>query len=102
MAKYLFVYYGGMTATTPAAKKKSMDAWNAWFGKLGKAVIDMGAPTRPGKIVGKGGARDIGADSVTGYTVIKADNLDAAVAMARTGPNITEGGRIAVYEIMAM
>ena len=102
MANYLFVYYGGMMAVTPAKQKKSMDAWNAWFGKLGKALVDKGAPTMPGKIVGKSGAKKITGDPVTGYGVVKADSLDAAVTMAKGCPSIPDGGQVAVYELMPM
>jgi len=102
MGKYLYVYYGGKMAATPAEQKKSMDAWTGWFGKLGKSVVDMGAPTMPGKIVGKGGARAIGANPVTGYSVIKASSLDEAVVIAEGCPAIPEGGQVAVYELMAM
>ncbi len=102
MANYLFVYYGGMMATTPAEQKKSMDAWMGWFGKLGKAVIDAGAPTKPGKIVSKSGAKAVSANPVTGYSIIKADNLDAAVVMAKGCPSIPDGGQVAVYELLPM
>jgi hypothetical protein len=102
VANYLFVYYGGMVAATPAEQKKSMDAWMAWFGKMGKAVVDIGAPTKPGKTVGRAGARATGANPVTGYSIIKADSLDAAVDMAKGSPGIKEGGKIAVYEILPM
>jgi hypothetical protein len=102
MAKFLLVYYGGMMAATPAEQKKSMDAWMGWFGKLGKAVVDAGAPTKPGKIVGKGGNKAIGADPVTGYSIIQANNLDAALTLAKGCPSIPEGGTVAVYELMPM
>ena len=102
MANFLYVYYGGMMAATPAAQKKSMDAWMGWFKKLGKAVIDGGVPTKPGKLVGKGSAKAIGNNPVTGYSIIKADNLDAAVAIAKGCPNIPDGGQVAVYELMPM
>jgi hypothetical protein len=102
MANYLFVYVGGEMAATPAAQKKSMDAWMAWFGKLGKAVVDMGASVKPGKIVGKNGVKAVGANPVTGYTVVKADSLDAAVAMAKSNPDIAGSMQIGVYEIVPM
>jgi len=102
MANYLYVYYGGMMAATPEAQKKSMDAWTTWFGKLGKAVVDMGAPTRPGKLVAKGGVKDIGANPVTGYTIVQADNISAAVKMAQDCPSIPEGGQVGIYEIGSM
>ena len=102
MANFLYVYYGGMMAATPAEQKKSKDVWTAWFGKLGKGLVDAGGPTMPGKLVGKSGVKAVGADPVTGYSVVKADSLDAAVAMAKGCPSIPEGGRVAVYELMPM
>ena len=44
MAKYLFVYHGGGHPSNPAEVKKVMDAWAAWFGSMGSAVIDGGNP----------------------------------------------------------
>ena len=102
MKKFLFCYYGGMMATTPAEQKKSMDAWMGWFKKLGKAVVDIGAPTMPGKMVGKSGAKAISVDPVTGYSIIQAADLAAAVALAKGCPSIPEGGQVAIYEIVAM
>ena len=41
MAKYLFVYHGGGKGpTTPDEIKAVMDAWGAWFGSMGAAVVD--------------------------------------------------------------
>jgi hypothetical protein len=100
--KFLFVYYGGAMATTPAAQKKSMDTWMAWFTKQGKAIVDMGAAVKPGKMVAKTGAKAMSGEMVTGYSVVMAESLDAAVAIAKTSPNVAEGGQIGVYEIMPM
>jgi hypothetical protein len=102
MVNWLFVYYGGMMATTPEEQKKSMDAWKGWFGKLGKAIVDGGAPTKPCTIVSKSGTSAIGANPVTGYTIIQADTLDAAVVMANGCPSIPEDGQVAIYELLPM
>jgi hypothetical protein len=48
-----------------------MDRWMAWFGELGAAVVDMGAP--------------FGA-AATGYAVIEAANLHDTVVMAKGCP----------------
>ena len=79
-----------------------MGEWGKWFEQLGDAVVEQGAPTMPGKIVSKDGAVDIGENPLKGYTVIKADNLDAAVRIAEGCPGIPTGGQIAVYELVAM
>jgi hypothetical protein len=101
--KFLLVYYGGNMETDPKKQKASMDAWTKWFKDLGKSVVDMGAPTMPGKTVkGKTATKGVAGDPVTGYTVLQAEDLDAAVAMTKTSPQIKAEGSIAVYEIMPM
>jgi hypothetical protein len=107
MANYLFVYYGGMaeggpSAVAPEEYQREMEIWTAWFQKLGKAVVEMGAPTKPGKTVTKAGARATGANAVAGYSIVKANNLGAAVKMAKSHPDISKGMKIAVYELMPM
>jgi len=102
MAKFLYVYYGGKMETDPEKQKESMDAWMKWFGGLGKAVVDAGNPTMPGKMVTKAGSKDISGDSITGYSVVQADSLDAALKIAKGSPQLTAGGQIAVYSIMEM
>ncbi len=102
MAKYLLVYYGGMSGSTPAEQEKSMKAWTAWFTKMGKALVDMGAPTGPGKKVSKGSVRAVGANPVTGYSVIQTATIDKAVDMAKECPIMNEGGSIAIYEALPM
>jgi hypothetical protein len=100
---YLYVYYGGMSSTpTPEQQKQSMEIWTKWFEKLGKAMVEMGAPTKPGKTVTKAGARNTGASGVAGYSIIKANNLGAAVNLAKSHPDIQRGMKIEVYQIEEM
>jgi hypothetical protein len=103
MPDYLFVYYGGAgDPSTPAEQEKTMDIWMRWFDKLGRAVVEIGAPTGQGKTVSKAGARATGKGGVAGYSIIKANNLGAAVNMAKSHPDVRRGMKIAVYEIMPM
>ena len=102
MANFLFLYYGGGMAATLEQQKKSMETWTKWFGQLGKGVVDAGAPTKPGKLISKNDTKPIGTDPVAGYTIVKANNLDEAVDMAKGAPNIQDGLQVAVYEILPM
>ena len=103
MKKFLLVYYGGKMESDPKKQKASMDAWMKWFQDLGKSVVDMGAATMPGKTVkGKTATKGVADDPVTGYSVVQAEDLEGAVAMAKTSPHISAEGSIAVYEIMPM
>ena len=103
MPDYLYVYYGGTGVTpTPAEQEKTMAVWMGWFDKLGKSVVQIGAPTKPGKTVSKTGARATGKDGVAGYSIVRANNLGAAVNMAKSHPDVARGMKIAVYEITPM
>ena len=44
MKKFLVLYSGGKAPSTPQEGEASTKAWMAWFGKLGKVVVEAGAP----------------------------------------------------------
>lgn len=99
MANYLLVYHGGTQPEDEAAGKASMDAWLAWFGRLGAAIVDGGNPTTQTKVISADGSvADGGPTSPTGYSVLRADSLDEAVALAKGCPHLAAGGMIEVAE----
>ena len=101
MTKYLFVYYGGKPETDPKKMEKVMAVWMKWFGDLGKAVVDPGAPTKPEKLVSRGGLKSV-ANPLAGYSIIQADSLDAAIGLAKSHPDVSAGMEIAIYQILPM
>jgi hypothetical protein len=80
VAKYLFVYHGGKAPTNPAEIQEVMNAWGAWFGSLGAAVIDGGNPVGKSSTVRPDGslASDGGANPASGYSLIEASSLEDA------------------------
>ena len=99
MPNYLLVYKGGTMAQTEKEQQAVMAAWGNWFGELGPAVVDGGAPFGPSKSVATHGAvKDGGASALTGYSILKADSLDAAAKLAKGCPVLTSGGTLEVYE----
>jgi hypothetical protein len=82
-------------AQTDEAREAAMAAWGAWFGKIGPAIVDPGNPFAGSTSVGGNGSAD---SALTGYTIVKADSLDAAAALADGCPVLGEGGSIDVYE----
>jgi hypothetical protein len=103
MTKFLFLYYGGKMPTDPKEIAKTTEIWNKWLKGLGKAIVDGGNPTMPGKTV-TGSTVKSGAigEPVGGYTIVQAENIDAAAAMAKNSPGAKESGKIAIYEIMPL
>jgi hypothetical protein len=104
MANYVFAYSGGNgVATDQAERDAQMAKWGQWFGQLGSAVLDGGAPTGAAKTVGAGGSvSDGGSRGLTGYSIVTADSLDAAVELAKGCPVIETGGAVDVYEAIAV
>ena len=99
MANYLLVYHGGGMPESPEEGAKVMKAWTDWFSVLGEAVVDGGNPVSQVKTVASNGSvSDGGTNPSTGYSVIKADNIDAAVALAKGCPVLGGGASIEVAE----
>jgi hypothetical protein len=100
MANFLLLYTGGAMAS-PAEQEAVMAAWNAWFGKIQSSIVDAGNPFTPqAKSISGNGTVSEGpvGELATGYTIIKADSLDAAVAVVKDCPALHSGGKVTVYE----
>ena len=103
MAKYVLIYQGGNTPEGQAAQKAVMDQWMAWFGSLGAAVVDGGAPFGPAKTVASDGAVSDGtAAALTGYSIVDASSLDDAATKAKGCPVLAGGGIVEVYGTIDM
>ena len=96
MAKYLLAYKGGGMAETDEEREAAMQAWGAWFGELGSAVVDAGNPFSSSKAVGGNG----GTSDLTGYSILSADSLDGAAELAEGCPVVASGGSVEVYEVL--
>ena len=100
----MFAYSGGNgVASDESERNAQMAKWGQWFGQLGSAVVDGGAPTGTAKTVGTGGSvSDGGSRGLTGYSIVSSDSLDAAVELAKGCPVLETGGAVDVYEAIAM
>ncbi len=104
MANYVFVYSGGKGVAADEAERDAQYAqWGQWFGELGSAIVDGGAATGTAKTVGPGGSvSDGGSRGLSGYSIVSADSLDAAVELAKGCPVLGIGGAVDVYEAISM
>jgi hypothetical protein len=99
MGTYVLAYTGGSMAGTEAEQQAVMAAWGAWMGGLGDALADGGNPFGPSAVIAPDGSVSSPAPSgLTGYSIIRADNLSAATDAAKGCPVLTSGGSIEVYE----
>lgn len=109
MKKFAFVYYGSLKPgdVSPEEMEKVMEAWKTWFGSMGDKVVDGGNPFGPdGMSVTASGSDSIPADMwpAKGYSIINADDMNAAVEMAKGCPMLGDDpdGTVRVYEARPM
>src|SRR5829696_4462327 len=103
MANYIFGYHG--RPITPGTEQDGamMAAWGAWFKGMGPALLDIGKPAAPSKVLGPSGAvHEPDGVGLTGYTIVEADSLDGALALAKGCPIFAAGGSVEVAELVAM
>ena len=93
MRKFLLLHYG-FEKPTP----EIMGAWGKWFESIADKV-DSSGHFPGGREISHDGTKDLpmAKDSITGYTVINAENLDEAETIAQGCPIIAS---TRVYEIM--
>jgi hypothetical protein len=102
MANFLLAYKGGSMAETPEAQEAAMKAWMDWFGTLGSAVVDGGAPFGPSTAVQSDGSAGTTTAGLSGYSVLQADSLERAAKLASGCPVLAVGGTVEVYEALPM
>ena len=95
MKNFLILHFG-FEKPTP----EEMGAWNKWFESIADKQVERGhLPC--GRELSHAGTKELpmAKDSITGYTVIKAENLDDAEKIAQGCPIVAS---TRVYEIMGM
>lgn len=96
MKKFVIFHYG-FEMPTPEV----MGAWSKWFESIGERIVDPGSSLGNGREITASGTKELpmGLDSLTGYTVINAENIEEAEKIAKGCPMITS---VRVYEAMSM
>ena len=103
MSNYVFAYHGGKKPESPEEGAKHMAKWKAWIGGLGDAVVNPGSPLGMSKTVSSDGVSDdSGSNPLSGFSIVKADSMDAALEMAKACPHLGLGGTLEVAEVMEM
>lgn len=64
----------------------------AWAEKAGSALLDFGAPVGNGQYVMPGGEAKPTASDISGYSIVQAESMDAALALAHDHPHLLYPG----------
>ena len=102
MSNYAFAYYGEPKFKSREEGAKYKAKWRAWVGGLGDALVNPVTPLGKPKTVSSGGVSgDGGSNRLTGFSIVKADSMIAALEMAKGCPHL-EHGTVDVAEVMEM
>lgn len=105
MSNFIMIYKGeatDMAEMTPEQGAEVMAKWGAWMQRVGDALVDVGSPFGPGRSVVDDGTEGT-PESLTGYSIVAADDLAAAVSLTDGHPYLSEGKgdySIEVFELM--
>ena len=93
MKRYMLLHFG-FEKPTP----EIMAAWGNWFEAVADKTVEHGGFHGGAREISRDGTRDLsmGMESITGYSIIRAENLDEAEKIARDNPFVAS---IRVYEI---
>jgi hypothetical protein len=94
MPKYVLTYHQPK-GYVPRADADVMTAWQSYFEGLADHVIDPGQPVFERTSVGDVGA----ATQLGGYSIIEANHLEDAAALAKACPSVHYGGGVQVGEL---
>ena len=107
MATFMFIYRGGAESyktMTPDQMQKAMQKWNDWITEgfrkgwmldAGDALTQEVRMVNSKKVISDGPfveAKEI----VGGYSLVKADSIDAAAELAKGCPGLESGGLVEV------
>lgn len=103
MPQYLFVYLGGEYPTNPEEGQKHFEKYQQWLISLGDAVLSPAIPCKDTHTVQADGSASAGSISaMSGMSVIQADNMEAALAIAKSCPFLELGGALEVSELLQL
>ena len=103
MPQYVIVYLGGDPPSSPEEGKRRFSEYMDWLSSLGDAAVSPANPLKDTRTVHAD--RTVTAGSTTamsGYTVIEADSMEAALSIARACPFLDTGGSLEVSELAEM
>jgi len=102
MPNYILAYHPGNMPENPGHGAGLRAEWRDWVDRLGDAVVNPGTPLGKSRTVSSGGVSDDGGSNpLMGFSVVKADNIDAALAIAKACPHL-KIGTIEVAEMKQM
>ena len=110
MKSFLVIYHApaeamaAMAEATPEQKAAGMKPWMDWKESMGEHMQDLGSPLMGGQRLSPDGGATASSKEVTGYSMIKANDMNHAKELLAGHPHLKwqEGCDIEVHETVSM
>jgi hypothetical protein len=103
MSHYIIAYRGGRKPESPEEGAAQMGKWKDWVTELGDAAVNPGQPLKNTRILSADHVSDDGGpNSMSGYSIVSAENMDDALEIAQACPFLDTGGTLEVAELVNM
>lgn len=108
----MMIFRNEVGGEKPSAEQMQavMSHWQNWIGDIAargnyvgtNRLYSEGSKTlKPGNVIIDGPYAEV-KEIIGGYLIVKANNLDETVEMAKTCPNLQYGGNVEVREVLNM
>ncbi|MCP4259538.1 MAG: hypothetical protein GY774_18815 [Planctomycetes bacterium] len=103
MPQYLITYLGGDQPSSPEEGKQHFAKYKEWLSSLGDSAVSPANPLKNTSTVNSDGTVTTGGTtSMSGFTIIEADSMEAALSIAKACPFLDIGGSLEVSELIQM
>lgn len=103
MTQYIITYLGGNQPSSPEEGKQHFAKYKEWLSSLGDSVVSPANPLKNTNTVNPDGTVTAASTtSMSGYTIIESDSIEAALEIAKACPFLDIGGSLEVSELMQM
>jgi hypothetical protein len=103
MPQYIITYIGGDQPSSPEEGKQHFSKYMDWLSSLGDSAVSPANPLKNTSTVNSDGTVTTGGTtSMSGFTIIEADSMEAALLIAKGCPFLDIGGSLEVSELVEM
>ena len=95
MQSFMIAYHGGRPPKSKEEGMAHMEKRQTWVEGLGEAIVNPGTPMPMSKLITADDVKDDeDPNSMKGFAVFRAENMEKAIEIAKTDPFLEIGGTI--------
>ena len=103
MPQYIITYLGGDKPSGSEEAKQHLARYREWLSSLGDSAVSPANPLKnTSTLHSDGSVTKGGMTTMSGYTIIEADSMEAALSIAKVCPFLDVGGSLEVSELAEM